>query len=205
MKPFAQIEKNNGQLSLFEVGRQYGKPQSKSQIIPGRFYLFKIQSPVPALTETLVPQISGGREYYDLSPVGLLLFHENWQQTALVLNLKIMPAPISAKLLEAYYFLSQQNGLASIYEGEQLLPLEQRRLLDKRFYLFPPGLLAQAIGANNLNYAINKYKMEDVLQASLIDFDQFGKLVAPRFSPIGLFPETLNVESVFENFIQKSF
>lgn len=204
MKTFDKIEKNDGRYSLYDVSFQVGIRQEKPQVIPGRFYSFKTVSPVPVLTENSVPELTRGRRYYDLMPTGLLLYHDNWQQTLLMLNLKVMPAQIAAKLLEAYYALSSQNGLGDLFRDGKLLPIEQRRLLDKRFYLFPPSLLAQLIGASNLDYAINKYKIEDVVEARLIDFDQFGLLVRPKFSTLGLFPETLNMELVFEEFIEKS-
>jgi hypothetical protein len=204
VKTFDKIEKNDGRYTLVGVGYQFGIEQEKPQIVPGRFYSFKMISPTPALTEETVPMLTRGRRYYDLYPTGLLLFHENWQQTMLVLNLKVMPIPIAAKLLEAYYALASRNDLPTLFEDDKLRPIEQRRLLDKRFYLFPPSLIAQTIGASNLDYAINKYKMEDVFEARLIDFDQFGMLVKPKFSTLGLFPETLNMELVFEEFIEKS-
>ena len=204
MKTFEQIAKNNGSYTLYSASFQFGVRQERSQVIPGRFYSLKMASPVPDLNESAVAGLTRGSRYYDLNPTGLLLFHENWQQAMLVLNLKIIPSPIAAKLLEAYWALAAQNGLTTLFSEGKLLPIEQRRLLDKRFYLFPPSLLAQLIGASNLDYAINKYKIEDVVEARLIDFDQFGLLVRPKFSTFGLFPETLNMEQVFEEFIQKS-
>lgn len=204
MKTFSQIKKNDGSLSLTAVGQEVGIPQPKLQIIPGRFYSLTMISPAVALTEQTVPTLTRGRRYYDMMPTGLLLYHDNWQQTMLMLNLKVIPAKIASKLLEAYYELASRNGLPTLFEDGNLLPIEQRRLLDKRFYLFPPSLLAQSIGATNLDYAINKYKIEDVVEARLIDFDQFGLLVRPKFSPLGLFPEMLNMELVFEEFIEKS-
>lgn len=204
MKTFDKIEKNDGRYTLYDVSFQFGIRQEKQQVIPGRFYSFKTVSPVPSLNENTVPELTRGRRYYDLMPTGLLLYHDKWQQTLLMLNLKVIPAQIAAKLLEAYYAISTQNGLGDLFRENKLLPIEQRRLLDKRFYLFPPSLLAQLIGASSLDYAINKYKIEDVVEARLIDFDQFGLLVRPKFSTLGLFPETLNMEQVFEEFIEKS-
>lgn len=204
MKTFEQIQKNNGSYTLYDASFQFGIKQERQQVIPGRFYSFKMTSPVTVLSEETVPTLTRGRRYYDLMPAGLLLYHENWQQAMLVLNLKVIPAPIATKLLEAYYAFSSQNGLSDLFKEGSLIPIEQRRLLDKRFYFFPPSLLAQFIGATNLDYAINKYKIEDVVEARLIDFDQFGLLVRPKFSTLGLFPETLNMEQVFEEFIEKS-
>lgn len=204
MKTFNQIEKNDGKYTLYDASSQFGIKQSRQQVVPGRFYSFKMISPVPVLNEEAVAGLTRGRRYYDMMPTGLLLYHDNWQQTMLMLNLKVIPAKIAAKLLEAYYELATRNDLPTLYEDGQLRPIEQRRLLDKRFYLFPPSLLAQAIGATNLDYAINKYSIEDVFEARLIDFDQFGLLVRPKFSTLGLFPETLNMELVFEEFIEKS-
>lgn len=55
----------------------------------------------------------------------------------------------------------------------------------------------------DLNFAINKYNMDAVAEARLIDWDNFGMLVRPRFSQVGFFPEELNMQGIFETITEK--
>lgn len=204
MKKFEEIEKNNGQFDLTQVAETFGVIQRRDQFIPGRFYSLNIVSNVPNLTEEIVPQLASGKPYYDLRPCGLVLFHDNWKETTLILNLRTMPIPVSAKLLEAYYEFSAKNGFQNLYRDGKLMPLTDRQLIDQRFYLVNTTILSQTIGFSNLNYSINKYNIDDIAEARLIDWDNFGMMVRPRFSQVGLFPDNLSMERVFEEFIANS-
>ncbi|CAB4175511.1 hypothetical protein UFOVP1247_193 [uncultured Caudovirales phage] len=198
---FNNLKKNNGTLPLNVVAQEFGITQNRGQVIPGRFYSFKTTVQVPAITEEFV-QIHNKRNYLDLNPVGLLLFHDNWKETALVLNLKVMPPRAAAKILEAYWQFSQLNGLNNLFDkDEQLLPLEERRLIDNRFYLITPTALSTILGVNNLNYAINKYNMDHVMEAKLIDWDNFGMLINPTLTTDGLYPDPINLAKVFDDFL----
>jgi hypothetical protein len=64
--------------------------------------------------------------------------------------------------------------------------------------------LSQIVGADNLNYAINKYRIDEIAEARLIDWDQFGMLVNPKISTRGIFPDPINMERVFTDFIENS-
>lgn len=204
MKKFEEIEKNNGQFDLTQVAETFGVIQRRDQFIPGRFYSLNIVSNVPNLTEEIVPQLASGKPYYDLRPCGLVLFHDNWKEATLILNLRTMPIPVSAKLLEAYYEFSAKNGFQNLYRDGKLMPLTDRQLIDQRFYLVNTTILSQTIGFSNLNYSINKYNIDDIAEARLIDWDNFGMMVRPRFSQVGLFPDNLSMERVFEEFIANS-
>ncbi len=198
---FKDISKNNGSLPLNVVAQQFGILQNRGQVIPGRFYSLKTFVQTPDITAEFV-QLHNKRNYIDLNPVGLLLFHDNWKETALVLNLKVMPPRASAKILEAYWKFSNLNGLGNLFNKDgQLLPLEERRLIDNRFYLITPTALSTILGVNNLNYAINKYNMDQVLEARLIDWDNFGMLVNPALTIDGLYPDPINLAKVYEDFL----
>jgi hypothetical protein len=204
LKRFEDIEKNNGQYTLEQVSENVGIIQNRAQFIPGRFYSFKIASQVPNLNEQNVPFLNDGKPYLDLRPCGLALFHENWKETALILNLKVIPTPVCAKLMEAYYAFSSQNGMPSLFKEGELIDLTERRLLDKKFYFVTTTILSQIIGVSNLNYSINKYNIDTIAEARLIDWDNFGMLVRPRVSQVGLFPNTLSIVEIFEQFITNS-
>lgn len=198
---FNNLKKNNGTMPLNVVAKKFGITQNRGQVIPGRFYSFKTTVQVPAITEEFV-QIHNKRNYLDLNPVGLLLFHDNWKETALVLNLKVMPPRASAKILEAYWRFSQLNGLNNLFDQEgKLRSIEERRLIDQRFYLITPTALSTILGVNNLNYAINKYNMDHVMKAKLIDWDNFGMLINPTLTTDGLYPDPINLAKVYEDFL----
>lgn len=205
MKNFSDILKNNGSLTLEAVAQEHGIVQSRAQIIPGRFYSFRTEAPSVNLNEEFVKSYTR-KNYLDLNPVGLLLFHENWKELNLVLNLKAMPPSASAKVLEAYWRFSQMNDLAKVFDHStgDLIPLDMRRLIDCRFYLITPSALSGILGIDNLNYAINKYNMDQVLETRLIDWDQFGMLVNPKVSTYGLFPDPINMQKVFDDFLKNS-
>lgn len=198
MKSFDEIEKNDGRYSLEQVAEEFGIPQTRANFIPGRFYSLKIISQVPNLTEEIVPRLNDGKPYLDLRPCGLCLLHDNWRETVLMLNLRLVPPSFVPKILESYYRFSAQNGLQNLFKEGKLIPLEERRLIDQRFYALTPSQMGL-----DLNLAINKYNMDAVTEARLIDWDNFGMLVRPRFSRVGIFPENLNLELLFETFITK--
>jgi hypothetical protein len=204
LKRFDELNMNNGAYSLNEVGTLFGTPVSINQFLPGRFYSLKAESPLPVLNENSVSLINDGKDYYDLSPVGLVLFHENWKEKTLMLNLKVIPTAFSKKILEAYYFLALQNGFSKIFDQEGILkPLEERLLLDQRFYFVTPSVISEFLGVQSLGYAINKYSTESILEAKLIDWNQFGMLINPRISNSGLFPEPANLEEIWDTFLKK--
>lgn len=163
---------------------------------------------MPQLTEDIVPLLNNGRSYYDVSPIGLCLYYEGWAQSEniLMLNLKVIPPAICDKLLEAYYLFAMRNGLDSLYDSNgDLIDSSERAGLDKPFYLVPPTILANIIGATDLNYAINKYNINNIISVKLIDWDNLGMLIKPKISGRGLYPEPFNFEMMYEQFIKNSF
>jgi hypothetical protein len=198
---FNELIKNNGALPLNAVVEQYGITQNRGQVIPGRFYSFKVVPDVPSITESYVYQKTG-KYYLDLNPTGLLLFHDNWKEVALFLNIKIMPPAAQLKVMEAYWNFSKLNGLSNLFDKDgKLKELSERQLIDQRFYLITPTALSTILGVNNLNYAINNYNMDKVAEAKLIDWDNFGMLVNPKISTHGLYPDPINLGRVYEEFL----
>ncbi len=201
MNSFNDIPKNEGSLTLDQVSIEYGIPINRNQLIPGRFYAFKTVSPVPYLDEDVIKSMTG-KNYYDLNPVGFLFFHDNWKETALILNLKVVPPRATTKILESFWAFSQKNGLNNLFDSEgNILPLSQRSLIDQRFYLATPSVLSNILGVKNLNYSINKYNMDQILEARLIDWDNFGMLVNPKMTVSGFYPDPINLAKVYEDFL----
>jgi hypothetical protein len=55
-----------------------------------------------------------------------------------------------------------------------------------------------------LTYIVNKYNIDDIISAKLIDWDNFGQLINPRISTYGFFPDPINMAEVFEDFLTNS-
>lgn len=201
MNNFNDISKNNGDLTLDQVSMQYGISTNRNQLIPGRFYSFKTISPTPSLDQETIKLITG-KNYYDLNPVGFLFFHDNWKETALILNLKVIPPRANLKILESFWKFSQSNGLNNLFDANgKLLPLSQRSLIDQRFYLVTPKVLSNVLGVKNLNYSINKYNMDQIVEAKMIDWDNFGMLINPKLTLNGFYPDPIDLAKVWEDFL----
>lgn len=205
MKAFSQLEKNNSSFALEQVADSVGISQTRSQMLPGRFYSLTITPPANDLNQETIALYTKGKQYLNLNPVGLLLFHQNFVEQAIMLDLRTMPPQASAKILEAYYQFSLQNGLDRLFNKDgALISLEDRRLLDQKFYFITPTILSGLVGIDNLYYSVNKYNIDDIVSAKLIDWDNFGQLVNPRISTYGFFPDPINIQSVFEDFLTNS-
>jgi hypothetical protein len=205
MKAFSQLEKNNGSLALEQVADAVGINQTRAQLIPGRFYSLKITPPANNLNQEFIVSYTRGKSYLDLNPIGLLLFHQNFVEQAVMLDLRAIPPQASAKILEAYYQFSLQNGLSNLFNRDgALISLDERRLLDQKFYFITTTILSGLVGIDNLYYAVNKYNIDDIISAKLIDWDNFGQLINPRISTYGFFPDPINMAEVFEDFLTNS-
>jgi len=221
LKRFEDIPKNYGKLSFSEVANEYGVDVNVGSFTPGRFYSLKIEPTSPDLNEGIVLELNNGRPYYDVNPTGLVLYHERWQETTLILNLRVIPPRIADGLLHGYYNFASKNGLENLYNNkiekptnenklkvarryQEIKPLNERLMINQRFYMVTASALADMLRIHTLDYAINKYNTDSIREAKLIDWDNFGMLVNPRISPKGFFPTPFNIMRVYEEFIEKS-
>lgn len=206
MKLFTQLDKNNGTSSLEQVAASVGlSSRDYMRFLPGRFYSLEITEPAQNLSQETVDVLSGGKGYLNLNPVGLVLFHQNFVEKVVILDLRVMPPQASAKILEAYYQFSLQNGLPNLFSKEgELAPLAKRQLLDQKFYFITVSILSGLVGIDNLYQAVNKYNIDDIATAKLIDWDNFGQLVNPKISDYRIFPQPANMQKIFDDFLIKS-
>lgn len=208
LKKFSELEKNNGSSTLDQVADSVGKVIPSDHIIPGRFYSFEVMTPLAYLDGSSLPSLAGNKPYYNLNPVGFVFFHQHWldNRKIVMLDLKVIPPIVVAKLLEAYYHLCSQYGMDRLYDNAGVLkPLTERRSLDLPFYRITPTQMCEMLpGLNSLNYAINTYKIQDVARARLIDWDQYGSMIQPKVSTRGMYPDPIDMEEVFNGFIQNA-
>jgi len=203
VKTFEQIPKNDGQLNLLQVAKQFGIVQETNFPIPGRFYSLVVESPAVVLEESQVLFHSEGKPYYDLAPCGLVLYQPNWEKAdfALILNLRMMSPTASAAILGFYHKFAAKHGLQNLYRDGELLALKERMKPENNHpFYFTPAFFT--LLDRDLNFVINKYKINQIKETRLIDWDNFGMLVRPNFSRAGIFPENID-EEVFRVIDQK--
>lgn len=205
MKNFDDLEKNDGRFTFEQVVEKVGIEVPAGQLLPGRIYSLVVESPVLDLNEETISQINFGRDYYDLAPIGLNLYTNNFKEISLFLNFKVIPPNVLNKLLEAHRYFCGKNGLANLYDSNKnLIDLKKRNNLDQRLYFTPSKILSDMLGLESLNYAINKYDNELIKSRRLIDWDDIGMLVNLAKSTTGIFPQPANLQRIYENFLQSS-
>lgn len=212
MSKFEDIITNKRERTFSQVFFEFGESIPITSILPGHFYSFS-NSPQMNITEDFIPVDSSEfskypekyiteKQYIDLNPIGLVLYHENWRQRVLIVNLKVIPPIFRAKLLAAYYFIAEKF-ITNLYLGEKLIPFNERGTLNLPFYGISQSVLQQVSGLN-LNYSINKYRIEELNNARFLDWDQFGELPFANIEDRGLlFARNFNLVDIFEIFEQK--
>lgn len=212
MIKFEDLITNRSERSFTEISNLYGLSIPRNQIIPGYFYSFKI-IPDFNLNENLIPKYHEewlnnpttfitDKQYYDLNPIGLLFFNDNFDKIAIILNLKILPPLYRIKLLATYYFLTKKF-IHSLYKDSKLIPYNERGNLNIPFYSITQSILKE-VSEINFNYAINKYRMEIIQEVKLIDWDNFGELPLAKIDDSNiLFANTYNLLDIFNIFEEK--
>jgi hypothetical protein len=209
---FEDIITNKRERTYSQVFFEFGESIPPTNILPGHFYSL-VNTPQVNINESTIPTSFGEwsktptqyvteKQYFDVNPVGLALYHENWRQRTLIINLKIIPPVFRAKLLAAYYFISEKF-ISNLYQNDKLIPFNERGTLNLPFYGISQAVLQQVSGLN-LNYAINKYRVEDLNTIRFLDWDKFGELPFANIEDRGLiFARGFDLSDIFEVFEQK--
>ena len=220
MKKFEDILSNKAERTFSQVFGEFGIPKSRNEILPGHFYSFSID--IPNINESWIPRnkeeyketpdaFITEKQYFDLNPCGLMLYHEKWREFAIMVDLKAINPPHRLKMLAAYYKLAtpvieklyfEQTSGGKITES--LLPFQERGSRNAPFYGITQDLIQRVTGLN-LNYSINKYNLEAVSNAKFLDWDRFGELPYARIEERGMIyaPNIGNIADIFSIFEQK--
>lgn len=214
MAKLSEIITNRAERTFSQSFVQFGSLISKAQIRPGYYYTFNVT--IPNLNENWIPDnkqiweenptyFITEKNYYDLTPTGLLLYHENWKEVALIVNLKVMPPILRSKVINAHHFLIEKYIERLEKRDEKgkisLIPFNERESLNAPFYGVTPSLL-RTVSNIDVSYAINKYRISDITNARLLDWDKIGELPLAKVESTGLIfsPGTQNLAEVFEIF-----
>jgi hypothetical protein len=190
------IVTNKGERNYTQSFIEYGEDITRSDILPGHYYSIDIS--VPNFNSNWIPESEEAwqdspdsyitsKEYYDLSPVGPVFYHDNWKNVALVLNLKVIPPRFRPKIIQTHLSLIE-DSLNRINWGNSEVPtidLYERRKMNLSLYRVTPKMIQDLTGLK-LNWAISGYKLDKVSRAKIMDWDNIGELPYSNMDVRGL-------------------
>jgi hypothetical protein len=205
------IVTNRGERNFSQTFELNGETVSRNQIIPGHYYQFRID--VPNFNDNWIPRDSDefkenpnayitNKEYYDLMPAGLVFYHNKWQQTALILNLKVIPAKYRAAIIGVHMNLIEKNLERLGWRiKNKIMSLRDRSALNLAMYRITPSMLEELTGFK-LKWAISGYKLDKVVRGKLLDWDNIGELPMAMTDTAGLkiSPALSDITSIFNKF-----
>lgn len=195
---------------------EHGVDISRTDILPGHYYSFDV--PIPNFNDEMIPRsieewnenpgaYITNREYFDLSPTGLVFYHDNWKDTALILNLKVIPPKYRSAIILAHLNLIEKNldRLGLFDKGiNKLISIEERKKMNLPLFRVTPAMIEELTGFK-LSHAMNGYKLDKIQRAKLLDWDNIGELPKAVIDTRGLAlsPSIMDISSVFDNFENK--
>jgi len=215
MKKLEDIATNRRERNFSQSMQLYGTSISRSDIMPGHYYMLEIQ--LPNLSTGWIPnseedwkedpsQYITNRPYFDLNPMGLIFAHPNWKTTALILNLKVIPPKYREVLIVAHINLIEQNldRLGLWDDDTELKTIEDRKRMNLPMFGITPKMLEDLTGFK-LGFAISGYKLDKITGAKLLDWDHIGELPQANIDTTGLaFANgAFDISSIFTQFENK--
>lgn len=215
MKKLEDIVTNRRERNFSQSMALYGTDIGRNNIMPGHYYTFDVQ--IPNFNNEWIPNSEEewkkepelfitNRQYFDLNPTGLLFAHPNWKETALILNLKVMPPNHRAALIMAHINLIEENlDRLGVWDDDmKLASIRDRKAMNLPMFGITPRTLEQLTGFK-LGYAINGYKLNKITRAKLMDWDHIGELPHASIDTTGMAfaPGAFDITSVWKHFENK--
>lgn len=206
------IVTNNRERNFSQSIEEYGVMVGRNDILPGHYYSFDV--PIPNFNENWIPRSKDeweenpsayitNRNYYDMNPVGLVFFHDNWKNVALMLNLKVIDPRRRSNIIMTHLNMIEDN-LDRLYvfdKDEETIPFKDRRGMNLPLFRIAPSHLETRTGMK-LGYAISGYKLDKISRARLLDWDHIGELPMANIDQRGLAmsPGAYDITSLFTAF-----
>lgn len=209
------IVTNKAERNYSQSFNEFGQDISRNDILPGHYYYLEV--PIPNFNPNWIPASEDdwkenpeayitNREYYDMSPVGPVFYHDNWKNVALVLNLKVIPPKYRPIILQAHLTLIEKS-LERINWFDKNIPtieLKARRALNLPLYRVTPKMLQDLTGLK-LGWAISGYNLDKVSRAKIMDWDNIGEIPYANIEVKGLAlsPSMIDHSRLFDKFENK--
>ncbi len=209
-----EILTNNRERNYTEVFEQYGEDVVRNELLPGHYYSVDIrydnfnENRIPSSMEEwkLNPSFYLTTEkHLDFNPTGLVFNHDDWKNSVLMLNLKVIPPKYKTKLIMAHLNLIESDlEKIDAFSKRNKLSINERKKVNLSIFKITPSILEQATGIK-IGYAMNRYKIDKINNVRVLDWNNIGELPLANVETNGLkyASAAFNISTVFNTFEEK--
>ena len=209
-----QILTNNRERNYTEVFAQHGENVSSNELLPGYYYMLNIrydnfnESRIPDSLEEwkLNPSFYlTSEKHLDFNPTGLVFNHDDWKNSVLMLNLKVIPPKYKERLIMTHLNLIESDlNKIDAFSKTDKLSMSEIKKLNLSIFKLTPSVLEQATGIK-IGYAMNRYKIDKINNVRVLDWSNIGELPLANIETNGLkyASGAYNISTVFDTFETK--
>lgn len=209
-----EILTNNRERNYTEIFEQYGEDVARNELLPGHYYSVDIrydnfnENRIPSSMEEwkLNPSFYLTTEkHLDFNPTGLVFNHDDWKNSVLMLNLKVIPPKYKTKLIMAHLNLIESDlEKIDAFSKRNKLSINERKKVNLSIFKITPSILEQATGIK-IGYAMNRYKIDKINNVRVLDWNNIGELPLANVETNGLkyASAAFNISTVFNTFEEK--
>jgi hypothetical protein len=215
MKKLEDIVTNNRERNFSQSFAEYGVDTTRNDVMPGHYYALQI--PYTNLNSSHIPNSEEefkenpnmyvtNRNHFDMNPIGLVFAHEKYKETALILNLKVIPPSYRAAIIMTHINIIEENldRLGLWDDDADLASIRDRKMMNLPMFGITPKIIEQRTGFK-IGYAISGYKLNKITSAKLLDWDNIGELPMASIDTAGLIMTSgaFDITTVFNTFENK--
>lgn len=209
-----EILTNNRERNYTEVFEQHGEDIVRNELLPGHYYSVNVkynnfnESRIPSSLEEwkINPSLYLTTErHLDFNPTGLVFNHDDWKNSVLMLNLKVIPPKYKTKLIMAHLNLIETDlERIEAFSKRNKLPMSERKKVNLSIFKITPSIIEQATGIK-IGYAMNRYKIDKINNVRVLDWNNIGELPLANVETNGLkyASAAFNISTVFNTFEEK--
>lgn len=209
-----QILTNNRERDYSQVFEEYGEDIVRNELLPGHYYSLSIrydnfnENRIPSSLEQWKanPKFYLTTEkYLDFNPTGLVFNHDDWKNSVLMLNLKVIPPKYKAKLILTHLNLIETDlDRIDAFSDDDITDFNERKKINLSMFKLTPSILEQQTGIK-IGYAMNRYKIDKINNVRVLDWNNIGELPMANIETNGFkfASGAYNISTVFNTFEQK--
>ena len=209
-----EILTNNRERNYTQVFEQYGEDVVRNELLPGHYYSVEVmydnfnESRIPSSLEEWKANPSfylTTEKHLDFNPTGLVFNHDDWKNSVLMLNLKVIPPKYKAKLIMAHLNLIESDlKRIDAFSKRNKVSINERKKINLSIFKITPSILEQQTGIK-IGYAMNRYKIDKINNVRVLDWNNIGELPMANIETNGFkyASGAFNISTVFNTFEAK--
>jgi len=180
-----EILTNNRERNYSQIFEEHGEKVVRNELLPGYYYSIGIryenfnEDRIPSSLEQWKDNPSfylTTEKHLDFNPTGLVFNHDDWKNSVLMLNLKIIPPKYRAKLIITHLNLIESDlDRIDAFSKDDKLSFVERSKINLSMYKITPKILEHQTGIK-IGYAMNRYKINKINNVRVLDWNNIGEL-----------------------------